>query len=85
MLDEFQKVLPQEMYLSEISLTDDGHVSIKGTSKLMSTVFSFVTELENSPRFKNVTSDYTKSRKENDQDVSDFGLSALLEESPDHG
>ncbi len=80
-LDEFQNVLPQDMYLGEISLTDDGHVSIKGTSKLMSTVFSFVTQLENSPRFKNVTSDYTKSRKENDKEVSDFGLSALLKEA----
>lgn len=78
-IDEFQNVLPQEMYLSEISSNDEGRVSIKGTSKLMSTVFSFVTELENSRLFQGVTSDYAKSRKENDQDVSDFGLSAGLE------
>lgn len=84
-LDEFEKLLPEDMYLSEISLTDDGHVTIKGTSNLMSNVFSFVTQLENSPRFKNVTSDYTKSRKENNVDVSDFGLSVVLEEMSDHG
>lgn len=84
-LDEFQNALPPDMYLSEISMTADSHVSIKGTSRLMSTVFSFVTQLENNPRFKTVTSDYTKSRKENDKEVSDFGLSALLEDMSDHG
>ena len=82
-LDEFERVLPPDMYLGEISFADDAHVSIKGTSKLMSTVFSFVTQLENGPEFKNVTSDYTKSRKENDKEVSDFGLSALLKTAPD--
>ncbi len=84
-LDEFQKVLPPDMYLNEISLTEDGRISIKGTSALMSTVFSFVTELEKISFFNNVTSDYTKSRKEKDKDVSDFGLSASLKESSSHG
>lgn len=84
-LAEIQKLLPPDMYLSEISMTEDGHVSLKGSSSLMSGVFSFVTQLENSPVFKGVTSDYTKSRKENDKEVSDFGLSASLEESTDHG
>ena len=79
-LDEFQNILPVDMYLSEITLTKDEHVSIKGTSKLMSSVFSFVTQLENSPCFKTVVSDYTKSRKENEKEVSDFGLSAVLED-----
>ena len=82
---ELQKMLPADMYLSEISLTEDGKVSLKGSSSLMSGVFSFVTQMENNSVFKGVTSDYTKSRKENDKEVSDFGLSATLEESTDHG
>jgi|GEM_PF-4308133 len=78
-LDELETLLPKEMYLSEIALTDDGKIQIKGTSELMSTVFSFVTEMENNPHFKTVTSDYTRSRKEGDKDVCDFGLSANWE------
>lgn len=84
-LDQSQAVLPQQMYLSEISLTSEGKLGMKGTSELMSTVFSFVTLLDNHPLFQNVTSDYTKSRKENDKDVSDFGISAGLEEGEHHG
>ena len=79
-LNELQKILPQEMYLGEIALGADERISIKGTSDFMSAVFAFVTEFENSPYFRSVTADYTKSRKENDKDVSDFGLSANLDD-----
>ncbi len=77
--NEIQTVLPQEMYLSEIILTSDEKISIKGTSDFMSAVFSFVTEFEGNPYFRNVTTDYTKSRRENDRDVSDFGITASVE------
>lgn len=78
-LDQLQTMLPQEMYLSEIGMTPDEKVSIKGTSEFMSAVFSFVTEFEGNPYFKNVNTDYTKSRKEADKDVSDFGITANIE------
>lgn len=84
-LDEFQKILPQQMYVSEISLSDEGKFTIKGTSELMSLVFSFVTEMENSPVFAGVASDYTKSRKEGEKDVSDFGITCTLEDNAHHG
>ena len=83
--NELQRILPPQMYLSEITLTPDNHLTVKGTSELMSVIFSFVTDFEKSEYFKTVTSDYTKSRKENDKDVSDFGLSAVLEDSISHG
>jgi Tfp pilus assembly protein PilN len=78
-LDQLQTMLPQEMYLGEIQMTPDEKVSIKGTSEFMSAVFSFVTEFEGNPYFKNVNTDYTKSRKEADKDVSDFGITANIE------
>ncbi len=85
-LNHLQSILPEEMYLSEMSLAPDEKVTIKGTSDLMSSVFSFVTFFENDPLFKGVTTDFTKSRKENDRDVSDFGLSASLDtEAPPNG
>lgn len=78
-LNELQTILPAEMYLSEMSLSPENKLSIKGTSDLMSAVFAFVTQFENHPLFKSVNPDYTKSRKENDRDVSDFGISAELD------
>lgn len=81
-LNELQRILPEDMYLNEITLTSDDRIVIKGTSDLMSSVFAFVTAFESSPFFQSVTADYTKSRKEGDKDVSDFGISATLENSP---
>ncbi|MCG3175483.1 MAG: hypothetical protein MOGMAGMI_00412 [Candidatus Omnitrophica bacterium] len=81
-LNELQRILPEDMYLNEITMTSDDRIVIKGTSDLMSSVFAFVTAFENNAFFQNVTADYTKSRKEGDKDVSDFGISATLESSP---
>ncbi len=78
-MDEFQKSLPAQMIVNELTLNDEGRMTAKGTSELMSLVFSYVTEMENHPYFKGVTSDYTKSRKEGDKDVTDFGISWSLE------
>lgn len=78
-LKELQTLLPNDIYLNEISLDAKGHLTIKGTSELMSRVFSLVTEFENSPYFKNVKTDYTKSRKVDNKDIADFGFSANLE------
>ncbi len=78
---ELATVLPREMYLKEFSLDEaEGKLSMTGTSELMSTVFAFVTELENHPDFQNVATEYTKSRKEGDRDVADFGITAFLED-----
>ncbi len=79
-LTQLETALPREMYLNELSVDAEGKVAIKGTSELMSRVFSFVTEFENNPVFKNVKNDYAKSRKVDGKDMTDFGLSANLEE-----
>ena len=80
-LTQLETALPREMYLNELSVDSDGKVALKGTSELMSRVFSFVTEFENNPVFKNVKNDYAKSRKVEGKDMTDFGLSANLEEA----
>lgn len=79
-LTELETTLPREMYISELNVDADGKVMMKGTSELMSRVFSFVTEFENNAVFKNVKNDYAKSRKVDGKDMTDFGLSANLEE-----
>lgn len=80
-LTDLETILPREMYLNEFNLDAEGKLALKGTSELMSRVFSFVTEFENNPRFKNVKNDYAKSRKVDGKDMTDFGLSANLEEA----
>lgn len=80
-LTELEALLPREMYLNELSLDAEGKLVLKGTSELMSRVFSFVTEFENHPHFKGVKNDYAKSRKVDGKDMTDFGLSANLEEA----
>lgn len=80
-LTQLETSLPKEMYLNELSVDAEGKVAMKGTSELMSRVFSFVTEFENNPAFKNVKNDYAKSRKVDGKDMTDFGLSANLEEA----
>jgi len=79
-LTGLEEVLPGDMYLNEFNMDTNGHVSIKGTSEFMSSVFSFVTNFESSSRFQGINTDYAKSRKLEGKDVTDFGLSADLEE-----
>ncbi|MFT5207266.1 MAG: Tfp pilus assembly PilM family ATPase [Candidatus Omnitrophota bacterium] len=76
---ELEKILPTEMYLNEVIIEPSGLISIRGTSTLMSRVFAFVSEFENSVLFSDVTTDFAKSRKSDEQDVTDFGLSATID------
>jgi hypothetical protein len=45
----------------------------------MSSVFSFVSELDKSSVFKNVKTKYVNSRNENGRDVADFEINCLIE------
>ena len=77
---EVETLLPEGMYLKQITLDNTGKLTLGGTSELMSTVFSFVTQFENDPLFQTVKTEYTKSRKEGEQDVADFGITAQIED-----
>lgn len=51
-------------------------LAIVGTAGAMSEVFSFVTTLDNSGYFSEVTASNTANRKEGTKDVADFEISA---------
>jgi Tfp pilus assembly protein PilN len=78
-LGSIYDMLPDEIYLKGITIDKDGNVFIKGTSKTMSRIFSFVTELENNPFFESVKTEYTESKKDKGEDVSDFGIVMVIE------
>jgi len=72
-------MMPDEIYLKGITVTEESKIFIKGTSKSMSRVFALVTELENDSFFEGVKTEYTESRKEKGEDVSDFGIMMYVE------
>ena len=45
----------------------------------MSRIFSFVTEMEQQKFFEGVKTEYTESRKDKGEDVSDFGIVLNIE------
>ncbi len=75
---ELYRIIPEEMYLSNISMDDAGNVSVQGVSESMSRVFSVVTALEESPLFENVKTKSTTAKKERGKDVAAFELTLKL-------
>ncbi|OGW83191.1 MAG: hypothetical protein A3C47_05490 [Omnitrophica bacterium RIFCSPHIGHO2_02_FULL_51_18] len=73
------EALPPDTYLSEIKYDGVDKFSIKGTSKARTSSLDFVSQLEESPIFKNVTRKYSTTREEAGRSVSDFEITALME------
>jgi hypothetical protein len=77
-LSELYSSIPEEAYLSSIKYTGENTLSFTGTAGSMSRIFSLVTELENNAFFKDVKVDFTRSRRQAGQEVSDFGLTLVF-------
>ena len=80
---ELYRIIPEEMYLSSVSMDDAGNVTVQGVSESMSRVFSVVTALEESPLFENVKTRSTTAKKERGKDVAAFEI--VLKLSPGVG
>jgi Tfp pilus assembly protein PilN len=78
-LAELYTVIPQDLELADIRFDGQGKFSIKGTAESMSTVFSFVDNMEKSKYFKDVKTRYTTKRKDGLKDVADFEIVSSLE------
>src|SRR6185295_10294881 len=82
-VNELYRLIPQEIYLTNITLDENGTVTIQGVSESMSRVFSFVTALEDSDFFKSVKTNSTAAKKERGKDVATFELSFKLTQAKD--
>ena len=80
---ELYRIIPEEMYLSNVSMDDAGNVTIQGVSESMSRVFSVVTALEESPLFENVKTKSTTAKKDRGKDAAAFEI--VLKLSPPAG
>ncbi len=71
---ELYRIIPQEIFLSAVSMDDAGMVSIQGISDSMSKVFNFVTALEASPLFEGVKTKSTSTKKDRGKEVAAFEI-----------
>ncbi len=74
-------ILPKRIMLTDIKMDTEKNLYLKGTARAMSDVFSFVVSLEESVYFSNVKTNYTTSRKQDDEDWADFGITCILAEN----
>jgi len=77
-LNELYNLLPLDIKLSDIRFDAQGKFVIQGTSESMSSIFSFVENMEKSKYFKDVKIKYTTKRKEELKDFTDFEINTLL-------
>jgi len=79
-LSQLYDLVTPEICLHEIRFDRRGTFSIRGTSKSMSSVFSFITNMERSKYYKDVKTNSTRKREEEGQDLVDFEIVSSLEE-----
>lgn len=78
-LYEISKLMPPEIVLVNLNFQKDDKVNIKGQSREMSDVFKFITILEGSSLFKDVSTRYTTRKKLKDNDIIEFELVCPVE------
>lgn len=76
-LTELYEVMPPDSELSYIRFDND-KLFLGGTTESMSTVFNFVTYMEDSGYFEEVQTRHTTKRKDGLKDVTDFEISAII-------
>ncbi|MDB4349756.1 pilus assembly protein PilM [Omnitrophica bacterium] len=77
-LTELHDAAPIELELNDIRFEQGGKFTVKGTARSMSTVFSFVDNMEKSEYFRDVKTRYTTKRKDGKKDVTDFEVNCFL-------
>ncbi len=80
-LGELYAIITDDLLLSDIRFDEQGKFSVKGTAEAMSSVFSFVEQMDKSKYFKDVKTRYTTKRKEGLKDLTDFEIQSTLEKT----
>ena len=82
-INELFNLIPEEIYLENVTLDAEGKIAIQGISESMSQVFSLVGTLEDSALFKGVKTTSTTAKKERGKDVAAFEITFRLESAKD--
>ncbi len=75
---ELYTITPNTTYLSNITVDDDGTVTIDGISDSMALVYSYVKSLGDSAMFKEAKLKSTSTKKDNGRDVASFEIEFKL-------
>ena len=71
---ELQRLIPEQIAINFLSLDNAFKVTLRGQGQQLSDVFKFITTLENSSNFKDITTRYTRARKIKDSEITEFEL-----------
>ncbi|MFP4473025.1 MAG: PilN domain-containing protein [Candidatus Omnitrophota bacterium] len=78
-MEELYRLVPEEIYLQNVFMDEDGVVNIQGISASMSRVFDLVGNLEDSELFKGVKTRSTTAKKDRGKDAAAFDIVFQLE------
>jgi len=78
LMNELAKTVPPEIVISYISMEGNEDVTLRGQGLKLSDVFKFVTTLENSKFFQDVSTKYTRTKKVKSQDITDFEINLAI-------
>ncbi|MGZ7065468.1 MAG: PilN domain-containing protein [Candidatus Aminicenantales bacterium] len=82
MMDQLSRSLPDWVWLSEVTYDAKG-LQIKGKALSNNLIADYMTSLENSPVFMNVSLINSTQKKSQRNEYLDFSLSALLKKKPE--
>jgi len=81
-ISQLYEITPMEIAFTYVNLDKSGTATLRGQSVQLSDVFKFITKLESSPYFKDVSTKYTRTRKLREKEVTDFEVSFITQIVP---
>lgn len=82
-LRELYTLIPDEIYVQNVIMDQNGTIDLQGISESTSRIFEFNKALEDSKLFKGVKTKSTTAKKDRGKDVSAFELAFKLESAKD--
>ena len=82
-INEFYRNIPNEIYLTNVLMDENGNISLQGISDIPSLVFNLGTSLKESSLFKSVEIKSTTAKKDRGKDVSAFEITLRLKSAPE--
>ncbi len=79
LLIEIYKNIPDDIYLTNVTIQERNSVELKGRATTMQSVVRFVDILESSPYFEKVKTLYSKTKKSREGEYTDFAVVCMYE------
>jgi Tfp pilus assembly PilM family ATPase/Tfp pilus assembly protein PilN len=79
---ELYAMIPTDIYLNTVNITEDGLVSINGIAETTSRVYAFVSSLSGSPVFDGVKTKSTSGKKDRGKDMVAFEIEFMFKNVP---